>query len=309
MDVLLAHMPDNQIILFIKGEIRFHQQMQLREIEVILLAFIPEHTQQSAIQWDEVNLRSTSANIEYAVLQQLPGLFASQATGGEPDPGGCEIPAPVLIRVSETFFRCDNILLSIQDDCSAEGALHAFRVPVHGKGLCIPERLAGTIANIEGHLFVYGQVPGHSSGIAHTFRMCSCLFRTDPDVALQLRFAGQAICRFNPVRRIPMDGNILPGKESMKLAVIFSPGTGFDHQVRRELSGSLVLRQLAEDRFILRQGGIAGEELNEKRFVLSGFRILRCEGMPPPVISMVRQRAMKHERIPVNIMMIKHKHS
>ena len=95
----------------------------------------------------------------------------------------------------------------------------------------------------------------------------------------------------------------------MKLAVIFSPGTGFDHQVRRELSGSLVLRQLAEDRFILRQGGIAGEEFNEKRFVLSGFRILRCEGMPPPVISMVRQRAMKHERIPVNIMMIKHKHS
>ena len=127
MDVLLAHMPDNQIILFIKGEIRFHQQMQLREIKVILLAFIPEHTQQSAIQWDEVDLRSTSANIEYAILQQLPGLFASQATGGEPDPGGCEIPAPVLIRVSETFLRCDNILLSIQDDCSAEGALHALK--------------------------------------------------------------------------------------------------------------------------------------------------------------------------------------
>ena len=75
MDVLLPYMPNNQIFLLLNGEICFYQQVQLGEIEVIFLAFIPEHTQQPAVQRDKVDLWPASANVENTVLQQLPGLL------------------------------------------------------------------------------------------------------------------------------------------------------------------------------------------------------------------------------------------
>ena len=299
-------MPDHPVLLLLKGEIGSDHQVKLGEIEIIFLSFIPEDAQQPAVQRNEINLRPAAADIKNAVLQQLPGLFASQAAGGEPDPGRSEIPAPVLIRVSEAFFRRDRIPPAAQGDRAAVSALHAFRMPVHGKGLRVPERLAGPVTHIKSDLFVDHQVPGHLPGVAHPFRMRGGFLRKDPDAALQRCFAGQAVCRFDPVRRVSMERNLLPGKEPVQLTMVLSPGAGLDHQVGRELSGSLVLRQLAEDRLIFRKGRIAGEELNKKRLVLSGFRILRREGMPPPVISAVRQGTVEHESVPGNVVMTEH---
>ena len=48
------------------------------------------------------------------------------------------------------------------------------------------------------------------------------------------------------------------------------------------------------------------EELDEKRPVLARFRILRREGMPPPVIPVPGQRPVKHKGVSCNVMMIEH---
>ena len=48
------------------------------------------------------------------------------------------------------------------------------------------------------------------------------------------------------------------------------------------------------------------QKLNEKWLVLTGFSILGGEGMPPPVVSVMRQGAVQHEAVPPNIVMIEH---
>ena len=103
-----------------------------------------------------------------------------------------------------------------------------------------------------------------------------------------------------------MQVDILPGKKAVQLAVIRTPGSGFHHQIGGLLARRSVCGQLAENRLVPAQRGIADEELDKERFLFTGFRILRREGVPPPVIAVMGQRTMEHTCVPVDVMMIEH---
>ena len=180
-------------------------------------------------------------------------------------------------------------------------------MPVHGEGFRIPERLAGSVAHIESDLFVDDQIPRELPGIAHPLRMRRGFLSWDMDAAFQSRFAGEAVRRFDPVWRVFMQLDILPRKETVQLTVIFSPGTGFDHQIGRLLSGSLILRKLPQNGLILCQRRIADKKLNEERLVLTGLGVLSGKGMPPPVVAEMSQRPVKHAGVPGDIVMSEHK--
>ena len=59
--------------------------------------------------------------------------------------------------------------------------------------------------------------------------------------------------------------------------------------------------------FVFRKSRIADKEFYEKRFVLTGLRILRGKGMPPPIITVMSQGAVQHAGIPGDVVMIEHK--
>ena len=81
--------------------------------------------------------------------------------------------------------------------------------------------------------------------------MSRCLFGGDPDHAFQPVFCRQAFSGLHTVRRFFIHRHVFPGEETVKLAVVFSPGAGFDHEIRRFLSGCPILGKLSEDRFVL----------------------------------------------------------
>ena len=280
--------------------------MKLGKVEIIFLALIIEYAQQPPIQRNEINLRSASANIKDAVMKLLPCLFTGQAVGRQPDPGRGEIPAPVLVGIAVGFFRRDGILPAVKNDRPTVGALHAFRVPIHSEGFGVPQGLAGPIAHVEGDLFVDCQVPGHFACVTHPFRMGSSLVRCDGHAASERCFTGQAIRRLDLIRRIPIQMNVLPGKEAVQLAGIIAPGACLDHEVGWFLSRGLVLRELSQDGLILRHGRITDKEFNKERLILTGFRILCGKGMPPPVVAVMGQWAVEHECVAGDIVMIKH---
>jgi hypothetical protein len=77
-----------------------------------------------------------------------------------------------------------------------------------------------------------------------------------------------------------------------------------------DIGGLLACRsvcwKLTKDRLVPAQRGIADEELDKERLIFTGRRILRREGVPPPVIAVMGQRTMEHTCVPVDVMMIEH---
>ena len=67
-----------------------------------------------------------------------------------------------------------------------------------------------------------------------------------------------------------------------------------------------VLRQLAQHGSVLRQCGVADEELDEEGLVLPRLRVLRGDRVPPPVVAVVRQRPVQHEFVPCDIVRVDH---
>ena len=102
-----------------------------------------------------------------------------------------------------------------------------------------------------------------------------------------------------------MNHHILPGKKAVKLAVILTPGTRLDHQIRRSLPLCPIGWQLPKDRAIFCKRWIAYEEFNEERLIFSCLCVLGREGMPPPVITVMAKRTAKHASISCNVMMVK----
>ena len=304
--VLLPHVPDRQILPFLEGELRFHPQPRLGEIEIIFPAFIPEYAQQAAIQRDKIDLRPASPDIENAVGKQLSRFPADQAVGGKPHPGGGEIPAPVLVRIAATLFRGHQIASAVENDLAAEGAFHPLGMPVHGEGLRLPQEFSGPVTHVEGDLLVHGQIPGDRPPIAHPFRMRRGLLLPHGNAAPQRRLTGQAVPRLDPIGRFSMQAHVLPGKEPVQLAMILSPGTRLDHQIRGAFPLPPVFRKLAQHRLLFRQSGIAEKEFNEKGLVFPGLHVLRREGMPPPVIAPAGQRAPQHTGVPGDIVSVEH---
>ena len=115
-----------------------------------------------------------------------------------------------------------------------------------------------------------------------------------------------AVCRLHFIRRICVDPNIPEREKPVKLQRRFSPAAGLDHQIRRPFPLKPVFRKLTENRPVFSQSGIADKKLDKESFVLAGFRILRREGVPPPVISLTGQRPVKHKGISGNIVLVEH---
>ena len=145
--------------------------MKLGEVEVKLFSFIPEDAQQSSVQRYMEDLRPASADIKGTVVQPFISASAEQMIGRKPYPWCCKITAPVFICVAIGGFRSYRICLSIAYNGAGILCLHAFSVPVHVKCFCVPHRLAGSISDIEGDLFVNSEVPGHLTVIAHPLGM------------------------------------------------------------------------------------------------------------------------------------------
>ena len=304
--VFLAHMPVDQLLLLFERELGFDIEPHVGEVEVVLFAFVVEDAQQAAVQGNEVDLRPAPADIKHTVFQGLSGEFALQTVGGKPDPGRGEVPAPVLVRIAVAFLRGYFVPSAVAGDGSLEGGFHAFRVPVHGKGLRFPQGFAGSIAHVEGDLLVQGEIPGELAGFAHPFGVRRCLFRADGNAAFQLCFGGIAVFGFDLVGSFAMDSGVFQGEEPVKLEVLLSPGARLDHQVRRTFAVRLILGQLSQHGLIFGQGRIADEEFYEEGLVFAGFFVLGCEGMPPPVVALVGQRSVQHKFVSCDVVMIEH---
>ena len=128
----------------------------------------------------------------------------------------------------------------------------------------------------------------------------------DVHTAFQRCLTGQAVCGLDPIRSVWMQTDIFPGEEAVHLTGVLTPGTRLYHKVGWLFSRSPVLRKLSQDRLVLRQRRVANKKLNEKWLVLTGFSILGGEGMPPPVVSVMRQGAVQHATVPLDIVMIEH---
>ena len=88
--------------------------------------------------------------------------------------------------------------------------------------------------------------------------------------------------------------------------MIFTPSTGFHHQVGRTLFSCLILRQLSQYRHILRQCRVANKKLDKEWFVFTCLSFLGSKGVPPPIIAVMGQRTMQHAGISGDIVMVKH---
>ena len=136
--------------------------------------------------------------------------------------------------------------------------------------------------------------------------MCRGFLRRDGHAALQGRFTSQAIRRLDLIRRVSVKGDVFQRKEPVQLAGIFTPSASLDHQVGWLFACSLVFWQLPQDRLILRQRRITYKEFDKEWPVLAGLRVLRGERVPPPIVTVVGQRAVEHECVAGDIVMIEH---
>ena len=299
-------MPNDNVFLLLKGELCFHLQVQFGEIEVVLFALIVEHTKEASIQWNEIYLGASSSDIKDAVVEFFTGFSALQTVGGQPDPWRSKVSAPVLICVSIALVRRYGIFLSIINNGSSIGTLHAFCVPVHGKGLSITQGFAGSISDIESNLLIYRKIPRETSCIAHPFRMVFGFFGCNRNTALEHSFRCDAISCLYLIWSISMHLNVFPCEETVQLAMVFSPGSCLDHEIGRTFARVFVRSKLSQNWLCFRQGWITDKEFYKERFILTCFSILSSKRMPPPVVPAMFQGAMEHACVSFDIMMIKH---
>ena len=276
------------------------------EIKVVFFAFVVEHAEQSSVEGHEVDLRASAADVEHAVFQILARFLALQTIGREPDPRTGEVASPVLVRVAVAFFGRNDVLSAVEHDRPGKCRFHSFGVPVHSEGFGVAQGLARAITDVEGDLLVDGKVPGHFAGVAHPFGVGGGVFWGDEDTAFQHGVRRFAVAGLHAVRRLRVDRGVLYGEETVELGVVFPPGTGFYHKVRGLFTRGLVLGKLSERRFVFGKRGIADKEFDEEGLIFSGFRVLRGERMPPPVVAATRERAVQHKRIPREIVSIEH---
>ena len=299
-------MPNDNVFLLLKGELCFHLQVQFGEIEVVLFALIVEHTKEASIQWNEVDLGASSSDIKDTVVEPVAGFSACQAVGGKPDPGRSKVSPPVLVCIPIALVRRYIIFLPIKYNGSRKGTFHAFCVPIHGKGLSITQGFAGSVSNIESNFLIYCKIPGEASCIAHPFRMVFGFFGCNRNTALEHSFGCEAINCLYLIRSISMHLNVFPCEETVQLAMVFSPGSCLDHEIRRAFACVFVRIKLSQNWLSFRQGWITDKEFYKERLVFPCFGILCGERVPPPVISAMLKRSVEHAGVSIDIMMIKH---
>ena len=285
---------------------RFHVQPHVGEVEVVGLALVPERAQQPPIQRHKVHLGPPAADVKGAVQKPPAGQPASQAAGGQPHPGAGEVAAPVLVRVAEALLRRHRVAPTVVLDPARVVGLHALGVPVHGEGLGVPQRAAGPVAHVEGDPLFKRQRPAQAAGVAHPLRMRRGILRRHGHAPPQRLLPGQAVPRLDPVRGLRVQRHVIPPEEPVQLAVVLAPAPGLHHQIGGPPPRRPVLRQLPQHRRVPAQGRVAQEKLDEKRLVLPRLRVLRGEGMPPPIVPPVPQRPVQHAGVARNVVVIEH---
>ena len=119
-------------------------------------------------------------------------------------------------------------------------------------------------------------------------------------------FRQETVVRLNAEGDSPIHGDSLPTPEPMQLGRILPPGSGLYHQIGRPDSERAVFRQLTEYRVITAACGITEEELDKEWLCFSGQRVISREGMPPPVIALMRLRTEELAGISGDIVSIEH---
>ena len=278
---------------------------ELGEIEFIVLALVPQLSEQLTVERIAEHLGPAAADVEHAVFQSPACFAADKVAGREPDPGRGEIAAPVFVRIAVARLRCDAIALAVEGDGAGKGGLHALGVPEHLKGVEIAEEAAGAVADVEGDLFVDLEIPAHLPGVAHPFRMGRSLLRRDADMAGGVRLAACAVGGGNGIGRVFVHRHVLPGEEAVELAVVLAPEADVDHQIGRQ-SPLLFRLALVPDNDGLVRGlfGIAGKEFHIKGLLLAGALVYGRKGVPPPVIALFCQRSAKHPLISRDIALV-----
>ena len=303
----LDHMPVNLVLGLPAVELGAGQSPELGEVELVVLPLVPKGTQQLPVQRQAEDLGPAAADVKDAVFQPPAGFPADQIVGAEPDPGTGKIAAPVFVRIAVAGLRTDPVFHTVERNLTGEGGLHALRMPEHLKGVQIPEKLAGSIAYMKGHLLLDIQIPGNAAGVAHPLGMGRRLRRRDGNAAGGVRLAAKTVRRADFKGRVCVDAYILPGKEPVQLPVLLPPEAGVYHQVGGLLPAAKLLRQMPDQAGgIPGQSRIAGEELHIEGLGLAGLRVFCGKGMPPPVIAAFGQWPSQHPLVSAEIADIGH---
>ena len=127
----LLHMPYDLRVRFVTLELRAAARPELREIEFEVTSFVPEVREQLTIEDKRTYFRSAASDVEHAVGQLFAGQFACQVARREPHPWTREVTSPVLIGVTVTGLRTNDIFATIPLYLAFVGGLHTFGMPEH----------------------------------------------------------------------------------------------------------------------------------------------------------------------------------
>ena len=283
----LFHMPDNLRRGFLAVELRMDPRPRLGKVEFVRRPFVPEGGQKFAGECQRADLGPAATDVEDAVFQLLSCQLAGEIVGGEPDPGGGEIPSPVLVCIAVAVFGPDQEAAAVPGDLALVFRLHPFGVPEHLESLGVAEDLVSSESHVEGSDLADPEVPVHLSVGAHPLGMLHGALYTD--MAMGTVLGQEAVVGLHAERHAPVHPDALPAPETVQLGRIFAPGPGLHHQIGRFLR---LAGNLAEDRLLSAQGRIAEEKLDEERLGRTCLGVITGERMPPPVISLMGLRAV-----------------
>ena len=107
---------------------------------------------------------------------------------------------------------------------------------------------AGTMWGAIGAFVAELAAAGSTPALTAFFRMGFGFFRCNRNTTLEHSFRCEAISCLYLIRSISMHLNVFPCKETMQLAMVFSPGSCLDHEIGRAFACISVCSKLAENR-------------------------------------------------------------
>ena len=298
----LGHLPQNLRLRLPAVEPGAAARPELAEVEFIVPPLVPELAQQLTAQGDTKDLRVAASNLKGAVGKPLAGAAAHQIAGGEPHPGGGEVPAPVLVGVAVAGLWLNHILLPVEGQGTLVGRLHPLGVPEHLEGVEGTEEPGGPVAHMVGHLLLDINIPGELPGVAHPLRVGRRSLRGHLHMAGHVGLGAGAVPRPQVQGGVQGDGHLTPGEEAVELALFLPPEAHIHHAV----GGALPCRpgrRVVPDHHRLRlsQGRITEKVFDVEGLGRPGHFVAGGEGVPPPVVAPLGQGAFEHTVVPGHI--------
>ena len=271
---LLFHVPDDEVVSLEEAEVGLAAGPELGEVELEGLALQYQLAQELAVEGEGADLGTAAADLDRGVVEALAREAVGDVRAGEPEPGGREVRAPVLVRIAIAGLWVDQVAAAVQDDVSRKEALDALRMPEHLEGSRVANGLGGTEAHVEGNPLVDLEVEHDLTRIAHPLRMLGCLLFGDLHMADEVPLGADAVVCRDPEGGAVSDRDVVPAEETVHLLGALSPGADVDHQVGGTASVTDALAGHAKEGRGSAQGGVDREELDVEGALLAGDRVM-----------------------------------